>query len=72
MTPDVPFAALFNPIKFFDGLDNTYPGKPLAHLSARVIVQFGFQPLDIQSYLTWHSRRRSFRYCPLQELPKLA
>ena len=37
MTPSVPFAALSDPIKLFDGLDYTYPPKKfLAHISARV------------------------------------
>ena len=35
-TPSVPFAALSDPIKLFDGLDHSYPPeKFLAHLSAR-------------------------------------
>ena len=59
-TPSVLFAALSDPIKFFDGLDHTYtPEKFLAHLSARVYFQLGPQPLDQQSYLTWHSRHLS-------------
>ena len=59
-TPSVPFAALSDPIKLFDGLDHTYPPeKFLAHLNARVTFQLGPQPVDIQSYLTWHSRRMS-------------
>ena len=65
-TPSVPFAALSDPIKLFDGLDHTYPPeKFLAHLSARVTFQLGPQPLDQQSYLTWHSRRMSLLYCSL-------
>ena len=65
-TPSVPFAALSDPIKLFDGLDHTYPPeKFLAHLSARVTFQLGPQPVDIQSYLTWHSRRMSLLYCSL-------
>ena len=52
-TPSVPFAALSDPIKLFDGLDHTYPPeKFLAHLSARVTFQLGPQPTDIPSYLT--------------------
>ena len=39
--------------------------KYLAHLSARVTFQLGPQPLDIQSYLSWHSRRMSLLYCSL-------
>ena len=35
----------------------------LAHLIARVTFQLGPQPLDQQSYLTWHSRRMSLLYC---------
>ena len=65
-TPSVPFAALSDPIKLFDGLDHTYPPeKFLAHLSARVTFQLGPQSVDIQSYLTWHSRRMSLLYCSL-------
>ena len=65
-TLSVPFAALSDPIKLFDGLDHTYPPeKFLAHLSARVTFQLGPQPVDIQSYLTWHSRRMSLLYCSL-------
>ena len=65
-TSCVPFAALSDPIKLFDGLDHTYlPGKFLAHLSARVTFQLGPQPVDIQSYLTWHSCRMSLLYCSL-------
>ena len=65
-TPSVPFAALSDPIKLFDGLDHTYPPeKFLAHLSARVTFQLGPQPTDIHSYLTWHSRRMSLLYCSL-------
>ena len=65
-TPSVPFAALSDPIKLFDGLDHTYPPeKFLAHLSARVTFQLGPQPVDIHSYLTWHSRRMSLLYCSL-------
>ena len=65
-TPSVPFAALSDPIKLFDGLDHTYPPeKFLAHLSARVTFQLGPQPTDITSYLTWHSRRMSLLYCSL-------
>ena len=49
ITPFVPFAALSDPIKLFDGLDRTYPPeKFLVHLSARVTFQLGHQPLDIQ------------------------
>ena len=59
-------AALSDPIKRFDGLDHTYPLQNfLADLSARVAFQNGAQPLDIQSYLTWHSRRVSLLYCSL-------
>ena len=66
MTPSDHFAALSDPIKLFDGLDHTYPSeKFLAHLSARVTFRFGPQPLDKQSYLTWHSRRMSLLYCSL-------
>ena len=55
-----------DPIKIFDGLDHTYPPeKFLAHLSARVTFQLGPQPVDIHSYLTWHSRRMSLLYCSL-------
>ena len=65
-TPSVPFAALSDPIKLFDGFDHTYPPeKFLAHLSARVTFQLGPQPVDIQSCLTWHSRRMSLLYCSL-------
>ena len=65
VTPSVPFAALSDPIKLFDGLDNTYPPeKFLAHLSARVTFPLGPQPVDIH-YLTWHSRRMSLLYCSL-------
>ena len=65
-TPSVPFAALSDPIKLFDGLDHTYPPENfLAHLSARVTFQLGPQPVDIQSYLFWHSRRMSLLYCSL-------
>ena len=65
MTPSVPFAGVLDPIKLFDGLGHTYPPeKFLAHLSARVIFQLGSQPLDIQSYLTWHSRRMSLLRFP--------
>ena len=47
-------------------MDHTYPPeKFLAHLSARVTFQLGPQPVDIQSYLTWHSRRMSLLYCSL-------
>ena len=64
MTPPVPFAAHSDPILRFDGLYHTYLSeKRLAHLSARVTFQLGHQPLDIQSYLTWHSRRMSRLYC---------
>ena len=66
VTPSVPFAALSDPIKLLDGLDHTYPPeKFLAHLSARVTFQLGPQPVDIHSYLTWHSRRMSLLYCSL-------
>ena len=42
MTPSVPFAALSDPMKLFDGLDHTYPTeKILAHLSAGVTFQLG-------------------------------
>ena len=64
MTPSVPFAALSDPIKLFDGLEHTYPPEKLsAHLSARVTLQLGPQPLDKQSYFTWHSRRMSHLHC---------
>ena len=66
MTPSVPFAALSEPIKLFDGLDHTYPPEIFfAHLNARVTFQLGPQPIDLQSYLTWHSRRMFLLYCPL-------
>ena len=66
MTPSVLFAALPDSIKLFDGLDHTYPPeKFLVHLSAHATFQLGLQPLDIQVYLTWHSRRMSFLYCSL-------
>ena len=65
-TPSVPFAALSDPIKLFDGLDHTYPPeKFLEHFGAQVTFQLGPQPVEIQSYLTWHSRRRSPLYCSL-------
>ena len=64
MTSSVPFGALSDPIKLFDGLGHTYPPETFfAYLSACVTVQLGLQPLDIQPYLTWHSRRMSLRYC---------
>ena len=48
-TPSVPFAAPFDPIKLFDGLDHTYPPEMfLAHNGARVTLQLGQQPLEIQ------------------------
>ena len=54
------------PLKHFDSLDHTYPSeKFLAHLSALVTIQLGPQPVDFQSYLTWHSRRMSLLYCSL-------
>ena len=66
MPPSAPFAALSDPIELFDGLDHTYlPENFLAHLSARVTFQLGPPPVDIQSYLTWHSRRMSLFYCSL-------
>ena len=66
MTLSVRFAAPSDPIKLFDGLDHTHtPEKFLSHLSARVTFQLGPQPLDIQSYLTWHSRRMSLLYFSL-------
>ena len=66
MPPSVPFAALSDPNKLFDGLDHTYPPeKFLAHISARVTFQLGPQSVDIQSSLTWHSRRMSLLYCSL-------
>ena len=66
MALSFPFAALSDPIKHFDGLDHTYPSeKFLAHLSARVTFQLGPQPLDVQSFLTWHSRRMSRLFCSL-------
>ena len=50
------------PISILDGLDHTYLSvKTLAHLNARVTIQLGPQTLDtldIQSYLTCHSRCR--------------
>ena len=47
-------------------LDHTYPPeKFLAHLSARVTFQLGPQPIDLQSNLTWPSRRMSLLYCSL-------
>ena len=49
VTPSVPFAALSNHIKLFDGLDP--PENCLAHLSARVAFPLGPQTLDLQSYL---------------------
>ena len=55
MTPYVPFVAVSDPIKVFDGLVHTHPTeKFLDHLSARQTFQLGPQPLDIQSYLIWH------------------
>ena len=66
MTPFVPFAALSDPIKLFDGLNHTYPPeKFLAHLSARVTFQLGQPPIDLQSYLTWHSRPMFLLFCSL-------
>ena len=66
MTPSVPFAALSDPIKFFDGLDHTYPPEEfLAHLYARVTFQLGPQYIDLQYYLTWNSRRMSLLHCSL-------
>ena len=68
MTPSVPIAVLSDPIKLFDGLDQTYPPeKFLAHLSARDTIQLGPQPIDFHSYLTWHSRRMSLLYCSVTE-----
>ena len=65
-TPTVPFAALSDPIILFDVLDHTYPPeKFLAHSSAPSTLQLGPQPLDQQSYLTWHSRRLSLLYYSL-------
>ena len=56
MTQSVPFAALSDPIKLFDGLDVTYPPeKFLAQLSARVTFQLGpnlMTPLHIQLGIT--------------------
>ena len=47
MTPFVPFAALSEPIKRFDGLYHTYSHeKCRSHLSVRVTFQLGPQPLD--------------------------
>ena len=37
----------------------------LAHLSARITLQLGPQPLDIRSYSTWHSIGMSLLYCSL-------
>ena len=62
----VPFAAPSDPIKLFDGLDHIYhPEMFLAHHSARVTFHFGPQPLEIQSNLSWHSKRMSLRFCSL-------
>ena len=64
MPPSVPFAALSDPIKLFDGIYNAFsPEIFLPHLSARVSIQLGPQPVDIQSYLTWYSRRVYLLYC---------
>ena len=66
ITPSVPFAALSDPNKLFDGLDVTYPPeKFLAQLSARVTFQLGPQPTDLFAYSTWHHRRTSLLYCSL-------
>ena len=66
MTQPVPFAALSDPIKLFDGLDVTYPPeKFLAQLSARVTFQLGPQPNDPFAYSTWHHCRMSLLYCSL-------
>ena len=63
MTPSVPFVATLDPFQLFHDLDHTYPPeKFFAHLSARLTFQLGPHPLDIQSYLTWHSRRMSPLY----------
>ena len=60
------FRCSLRPLKLFDSLDHTYPSeKFLAHLSALVTIQLGPQPVDFQSYLTWHSRRMSLLYCSL-------
>ena len=66
MPPSFPSAAFSDPFKLFDGLDHFYPPeKYLPQLSARVTFQLGPQPIDIQSYLTWHFRRMSHLYCSL-------
>ena len=66
MIPSIPFAALSDPFKLFDGLDHTYPPeKLLARLSARVTFELGPQHLNIQPYLTWHSRGISLLHCSL-------
>ena len=67
MPPYIPFAALSDPIELFDSLGYTYPPeKFLVHLSARVTFQpIVPQPIDLQSYLNWHSRRVSLLYCSL-------
>ena len=64
MRPSVPFAALYDPINFFDNLDRTYPPERcLAHLSTRIKLQLGPRRLDIHSFLTCHSRRISILFC---------
>ena len=51
MTPSVPFAALSDLLKRFDGWDHRYaPENFLAHLNARVGFQLGPQPRYIKPY----------------------
>ena len=53
-------------LEFLDGLDHSNPSeKCLVHVSERVTIQLGPQPLEIQSYLNWHSRRMSPLFCSL-------
>ena len=60
MTPSVLFAAASDPIKLLDGLDQLYPPETtIAHLNAGITFQLGPPPLDLQSYITWHTRRMS-------------
>ena len=72
MTPSVPFAAFSDPIKVFDDLDNTYPAdESFSSPQCTCNISTWTSPLDLQSYVIWHSRRLSLLYCSLTRIASI-
>ena len=61
-----PSTSISEPIKPFDGQDQTYtPEEYSQHIEARVTFSLGLQPTSEHEYKFWHARRMAFIQCSL-------